>query len=135
MVWCGNDSTLVEELPQTIGAENVTQHYINLAHQQRTSRIVSGTHTELRIVGYIRKGSTTQSADRIAMGVDVFYGTEQMGGGLTASPHHDMNDNFTLLLPKNAEYELRYYDATGNLCKQIITLGEEPLTVAIYQHQ
>ena len=135
MVWCGNDSTLVEELPQTIGAENVTQHYINLAHQQRTSRIVSGTHTELRIVGYIRKGSTTQSADRIAMGVDVFYGTEQMGGGLTASPLHDMNDNFTLLLPKNAEYELRYYDATGNLCKQIITLGEEPLTVAIYQHQ
>ena len=135
MVWCGDDSTHVEDLPRTVGAANVTQHYIDLAHELRTNRMALGTHTELRIVGYIRHGATTQSADRTAMGVDVFCGTEQMGGGLTASPLHDMNDYFTLLLPKNAEYELRYYDATGNLCKQTVALGEEPLTVAIYQQQ
>lgn len=135
MVWCGDDSTHIEDLPQTIGAENVTKHYIDLANQQRTNRMALGTHTELRIAGYIRHGSTTQSTDRVAMGVDVFCGTEQMGGGLTASPLHDMNDYLTLLLPKNTEYELRYYDSTGELHKQIVTLDEEPLTVAIYQQQ
>ena len=67
------------------------------------------------------------------MGVDVFFGTEQMGGGLTAGPHRDMNDMFSLLLPKNNSYELRYYDIKGKLHTQLVTLGEEPMTVSIYQ--
>jgi hypothetical protein len=66
------------------------------------------------------------------MGVDIFCGTEQMGGGLTAGPLRDMNDMFTLLLPKHSTYELRYTDAAGNLCKQAVTLGGEPLTVEVY---
>jgi hypothetical protein len=69
------------------------------------------------------------------MGVDVFMGSEQMGGGLTTGPLRDMNDYFTLLLPKNTVYELRYYDAAGNLQKQTVTLGEEPLTASIYLKQ
>jgi hypothetical protein len=43
-----------------------------------------------------------------------------------------MNDMFTLLLPKHTSYELRYYNAAGNLCKQSVTLGNEPLTVEVY---
>ena len=132
MVWCGDDSTAVEDLPQTIGAENVTQHYIDLAQQQRTTRLTAGTHTELRIAGYAQRGKNTHSSHRVAMGVDVFFGTEQMGGGLTAGPLRDMNDMFALLLPKHASYELRYYDAAGKLCKQTVTLGDEPLTVEVY---
>lgn len=132
MVWCGDDSTAVEDLPQTIGAENVTQHYIDLAQQQRNTRMAAGTHTELRIAGYAERGRNTHSSHRVAMGVDVFCGTEQMGGGLTAGPLRDMNDMFTLLLPKHTCYELRYYDAAGNLCKQTVTLGDEPLTVEVY---
>ena len=133
MVWCGEDSTAIEDLPKHIGAENVTQHYIDLARKQQATRIEAGTHTYLRIVGYTRREATLHSADRVAMGVDIFHGTEQMGGGLTAGPHRDMNDNFSLLLPKNATYELRYYDTAGNLKTQAVTLGEEPMTVAIYQ--
>ena len=132
MVWCGDDSTAVEDLPQTIGAENVTQHYIDLAQQQRTTRMAAGTHTELRIAGYAQRGKNTHSSHRVAMGVDVFFGTEQMGGGLTAGPLRDMNDMFALLLPKHATYELRYYDAAGKLCKQAVTLGDEPLTIEVY---
>ena len=133
MVWCGEDSTAIENLPKHIGAENVTQHYIDLAREQQATRIEAGTHTYLRIVGYAKQEATHHSADRVAMGVDIFLGTEQMGGGLTAGPHRDMNDNFSLLLPKNATYELRYYDTAGKLKTQAVTLGEEPMTVAIYQ--
>lgn len=133
MVWCGDDSTAIDALPKTIGAENVTQHYIDLANSQQRQRIEGGAHTELRIAGYVKRGATTHSTDRVAMGVDVFYGTEQMGGGLTAGPHRDMNDMFSLLLPQNATYELRYYDAKGKLHTQNVTLGEEPMTIAIYQ--
>ena len=135
MVWCGEDSTDIEDLPKHIGAENVTQHYINLARKQQSQRLEAGTHTYLRIAGYAQKGATTQSSDRVAMGVDVFMGSEQMGGGLTTRPLRDMNDYFTLLLPKNTVYELRYYDAGGNLQKQTVTLGEEPLTASIYLKQ
>ena len=135
MVWCGEDSTDIEDLPKHIGAENVTQHYINLAREQQSQRLEAGTHTYLRIAGYAQKGATTQSSDRVAMGVDVFMGSEQMGGGLTTGPLRDMNDYFTLLLPKNTVYELRYYDAAGNLQKQTVTLGEEPLTASIYLKQ
>ncbi len=133
MVWCGEDSTAIENLPKHIGAENVTQHYIDLAREQQATRIEAGTHTYLRIVGYAKQEATHHSADRVAMGVDIFHGTEQMGGGLTAGPHRDMNDNFSLLLPKNATYELRYYDTAGNLKTKAVTLGEEPMTVTIYQ--
>ena len=133
MVWCGEDSTAIENLPKHIGAENVTQHYIDLARKQQATRIEAGTHTYLRIVGYAKREATHHSADRVAMGVDIFHGTEQMGGGLTAGPHRDMNDNFSLLLPKNATYELRYYDPAGNLKTEAVTLGEDPMTVTIYQ--
>lgn len=133
MVWCGEDNTAIEDLPKFIGAENVTQHYIDLAHEQQSRRLEAGTHTHLRIAGYKKQGTTTNSADRVEMGVDVFQGTEQMGGGLTAGPLRDMNDYFTILLPKNSTYELRYNDASGNLKKQSVTLGEEPMTVTIYK--
>lgn len=133
MVWCGEDSTAIEDLPRHIGAENVTKHYIDLAREQQATRIEAGTHTYLRIVGYAKREATHHSADRVAMGVDIFHGTEQMGGGLTADPHRDMNDNFSLLLPKNTTYELRYYDTAGNLKTEAVTLGEESMTVAIYQ--
>jgi hypothetical protein len=132
MVWCGeDDNTPVELLPQTIGAENVTERYISLAYEQYTRHLEAGTHTFLRIAGYADITKQEHSGDRVAMGVDVFCGTEQMGGGLTAGPLRDMNDMFSVLLPKNADYELRYYNAAGELQRRSVHLGEEPLTVAV----
>ena len=134
MVWADEDEDgPIEDLPKWVGAENVTQHYIDLAYDQYTRHLEAGTHTFLRIAGYKEQGKTEHSEDRVAMGVDVFRGTEQMGGGLTAGEHRDMNDLFSVLLPKNTEYELRYYNAQGELQTMSVELGEEPITVEIYQ--
>lgn len=133
MVWAnGEEGASVDELPQWVGAENVTQHYIDLAYEQYTRHLEAGTHTFLRIAGYKEQGKTEQSGDRVAMGVDIFRGTEQMGGGLTAGELRDMNDFFSVLLPKNTEYELRYYNAAGELQTQKVQLGEEPVKVDIF---
>lgn len=133
MVWCAEEEdTPVDSLPRYIGAENVTQHYIDLAHEQQTRHTEAGTHTLLRIAGYTKQGATQHSEDRVVIGVDIFAGSEQMGGGLTSSPVHDMNDVFSLFVPKNATYELRYNNAAGHLQRQTVTVGEEPTTVNIY---
>lgn len=133
MVWADEDEDgPIEELPKWVGAENVTQHYIDLAYEQYTRHLEAGTHTFLRIAGYKEQGKTEQSGDRVAMGVDIFRGTEQMGGGLTAGELRDMNDFFSVLLPKNTEYELRYYNAAGELQTRKVELGEEPIKVDIF---
>ena len=133
MVWADeSDDCPIDSLPKWVGAENVTAHYQALAYDQYTRHLEAGTHTFLRIAGYKERGKTEHSDDRVAMGVDVFRGTEQMGGGLTAGELRDMNDFFSVLLPKNTEYELRYYNAAGELQTQCVKLGEEPITVEIY---
>lgn len=134
MVWADGDveGRPIEELPRTVGAENVTERYIALAYEQYTRHIEAGTHTFIKIAGYKERGKTEHSEDRVAMGVDVFRGTEQMGGGLTANELRDMNDMFSVLVPKNTEYELRYYNAKGELQTQKVVLGEEEVTVQIF---
>ncbi len=134
MVWADDsDEGSIEELPKWVGAENVTQHYIDLAYEQYTRHLEAGTHTFIKIAGYKERGKTEHSEDRVAMGVDIFRGTEQMGGGLTAGELRDMNDMFSVLLPKNTEYELRYYNAAGELQTQRVQLGEEEIVVEIFQ--
>ena len=133
MVWADGDveGRPIEELPKWVGAENVTKHYQELAYEQYTRHLEAGTHTFIKIAGYKVAGQTGHSDDRVAMGVDVFCGTEQMGGGLTAGPLRDMNDMFSVLVEKNRTYELRYYDAEGELQRVAVELGEEPVTVEI----
>jgi hypothetical protein len=134
MVWADGDveGRPVEELPQIIGAVNVTKRYQDLAYEQYTRHLEAGTHTFIKIAGYKVAGEKEHSDDRVAMGVDVFCGTEQMGGGLTAGPLRDMNDMFSVLVEKNRSYELRYYDAAGELQRVAVELGEEPVTVDIF---
>ena len=137
MVWADGDveGRSVEELPRTVGAENVTERYQRLAYEQYTRHIEAGTHTFIKIAGYKQMGKKEHSDDRVAMGVDIFCGTEQMGGGLTAGPLRDMNDMFSVLVEKNRNYELRYYTAKGELKRRSVELGEEPVTVDIYLNE
>ena len=134
MVWADGDveGRSVEELPKWVGAENVTKHYQELAYEQYTRHIEAGTHTFIKIAGYKDAKHKEHSDDRVAMGVDVFHGTEQMGGGLTAGPLRDMNDMFSVLVEKNHNYELRYYDSNGELQRINVELGEEPIIVEIF---
>ena len=133
MVWAGEEeAATIDELPKWVGAENVTKHYQDLAYEQYTRHLEAGTHTFIKIAGYKQAGKKEHSDDRVAKGVDVFWGTEQMGGGLTAGPLRDMNDMFSVLVEKNRTYELRYYDAAGELQRISVELGEEPVIVDIY---
>ena len=134
MVWADGDveGRPIEELPKWVGAENVTKRYQDLAYEQYTRHLEAGTHTFIKIAGYKKAGHKEHSDDRVAMGVDIFCGTEQMGGGLTAGPLRDMNDMFSVLVEKNREYELRYYDANGDLQRVAVALGEEPVTIDIF---
>ena len=134
MVWADGDKedVTVDMLPQTVGAENVTERYQRLAYEQYTRHMEAGTHTFIRIRGFKEAGKTEHSDDRVAMGVDVFCGTEQMGGGLTAGPLRDLNDLFSVLVEKNRTYELRYYDSKGELHRVAVELGEEPVVVDIF---
>ncbi len=132
MVWAGEEETPIGELPRWVGAENVTQHYIDLARKQQTRDLEAGTHTLLRIAGYRKAGQTRRSEDRVAIGVDIFRGDEQMGGGLTADKLQDMNDFFTILLPQNTEYELRYLNGAGEPQSRQIKLGSEPARVDVF---
>lgn len=134
MVWADGDveGRSVEELPKWVGAENVTKHYQELAYEQYTRHIEAGTHTFIKIAGYKDAKHKEHSDDRVAMGVDVFHGTEQMGGGLTAGPLRDMNDMFSVLVEKNRSYELRYYNSYGELQRINVELGEEPVIVEIF---
>ncbi|MEE1168429.1 MAG: transglutaminase-like domain-containing protein, partial [Alistipes sp.] len=46
MVWADeSEESTIENLPKFVGAENVTQHYIDLAYEQYTRHIEAGTHT------------------------------------------------------------------------------------------
>ena len=134
MVWADGDveGRPIEELPKWVGAENVTKRYQDLAYEQYTRHLEAGTHTFIKIAGYKKAGHKEHSDDRVAMGVDIFCGTEQMGGGLTAGPLRDMNDMFSVLVEKNREYELRYYDANGDVQRVAVALGEEPVTIDIF---
>jgi hypothetical protein len=133
MVWCAEEENEpIDSLPRFIGAENVTQHYIDLAHEQQKLHLEAGTHTLLHIAGYAKQGVTQHSTDRAIIGVDVFSGTIQMGGGLTSSPQQDMNDLFTLLVPKNATYELRYANGAGEQQRMTVNVADTPMTINIY---
>lgn len=133
MVWCAEEENEpIDSLPRYIGAENVTQHYIDLAHDQQKLHLEAGTHTLLHIAGYAKQGVTQHSTDRAIIGVDVFSGTVQMGGGLTSSPQQDMNDLFTLLVPKNATYELRYANGAGEQQRLTVNVADTPMTINIY---
>ena len=52
MVWADGDKedVTVDMLPQTVGAENVTERYQRLAYEQYTRHMEAGTHTFIRFV-------------------------------------------------------------------------------------
>lgn len=114
-----------------IPAHNVTQRYIDLFHEQNDKKLNDANYVRLNILMYPDKVHT-QPEDRIKTMVDVFQGTEQMGGGSTASNLQDANDYFTILVQKNKTYTLKYTNAEGPT-QQDIRVGEEPVNAILYQ--
>lgn len=124
MVW--------NETSADVPACDVTQRYVDLYRAYADDLTARGTHTAVSLRMFRDAAHASQSGDRVAANVDVFCGTEQMGGGRTASPVQDMNDMLTFLLPKNRTYTFRYENARGELAELAAEVGDQPTIVTAY---
>ena len=107
MVW--------NEHSTSVPAVEVTQRYVD-AYRAYIDRLASRSDdscVRVAIRMFRDSAHSEHSADRVAVNVDVFCGDRQVGGGRTASPEKDMNDDLTLLLNSGQTYTLRYENARG----------------------
>lgn len=128
MVW--------NEHSSAVPAVDVTQRYVDAyrAHVGRIASCPADSCVRVSIRMFRDSTHAEHSADRVAVNVDVFCGERQVGGGRTASPDKDMNDDLTLLLGSGC-YTLRYENARGEAVSMPFEVtGTEPCVVtACYQ--
>ncbi len=112
---------------------DVTGRYVAIYNAREDLRAKSGTYVPVGFVMYERPTTRpVRSGDRVAANVDVFRDGEQMGGGRTSGPTHDMNDVLTFMLEKNAAYVFRYENARGELTEVTAYVGDSPATFEGY---
>ena len=87
---------------------NVTQRYRDLYAAYADDLAERGRHATVTFMMYDRRRMPGVPIARVAANVDVFCGSEQMGGGRTAGPRQDMNDALRFLLEKGRTYTFRY---------------------------
>lgn len=124
MVWS-------EQSREVHGVE-VTRNYRDAFRTEYDRRLAAQTHVAVTFTMYRTPAVEGISAGRVAANVDVFCGTEQVGGGRTASPQQDMNDSFRILLEKHRSYTFRYENARGELTEVTVAVGDAPLSVVGY---
>ncbi len=111
---------------------NVTSRYRDLYTAQERLLQAAGTHAEVRFRMFRDAAHASESGDRVAANVDVFCDGEQIGGGRTAGPQQDMNDDLRFLLEKDRTYEFRYENACGEAVAVTAPVGDGPVTVTGY---
>jgi hypothetical protein len=114
-----------------VPAIDVSRRYVDLYREIFTQRETDGNHVTLRVRAFKDKRYTNRSGDRLKVNVDIFRGTEQVGGGSTAGPTQDMNDVLEFLVEKNKEYTLKYWLPDGTGKEVIVSLGESPVEVVL----
>ena len=124
MVW--------NETSHEIHATDVTQRYRDVYASFADRAAEEGTHVQVTFRMFRDARHATASGDRVAANVDVFCGTEQMGGGRTAGPLQDMNDALHFLLEKNRTYSSRPTDTQGEEREAVARVGDAPLVVTGY---
>lgn len=111
---------------------NVTQRYRDLYAAYADDLTAQGRHTTVTFMMYDKAAHAGRSDARVAANVDVFCGSEQMGGGRTAGPRQDMNDALRFLLEKGKTYTFRYENSRGEATQVTAEVGDAPLTVTGY---
>lgn len=124
MVW--------SEDSREVHAVEVTRRYREVSRKLFDERLASGTHVPVTFTMYRNAAVEGTSAGRTPANVDVFCGTEQVGGGRTSGPQQDMNDALRFLLEKGSRCTFRYENARGELTEVTVEVGEEPLSVVGY---
>lgn len=113
-------------------ADNVTDRYVDLYKEYKSTITTDGNHVNVKLMMFKNKQCVQNSDGRVAANVDVFCGTEQMGGGRTAGPTQDMNDVLEFILEKNKTYTFKYADTSGASKVTDVKVGDEPLEVKLY---
>lgn len=111
---------------------NVTQRYRDLYAAYADDLAERGRHATVTFMMYDKAAHAGRSDARVAANVDVFCGSEQMGGGRTAGPRQDMNDALRFLLEKGKTYTFRYENSRGEAAQVTAEVGDAPLTVTGY---
>ncbi len=124
MVW--------SETSRDVHGVEVTRRYREAFAAENDRRLAAQTHVPVTFTMYRTPAVEGTSAGRVAANVDVFCGTEQVGGGRTASPQQDMNDGFRILLEKHRTYTFRYANARDELTEVTVSVDDEPLSVSGY---
>ena len=120
------------ETSREVHATDVTQRYRDAYASFAGKAAEEGTHTTVTFRMFRDPRHAAASGDRVAANVDVFCGTEQMGGGRTAGPLQDMNDALRFLLKKNRTYTFRYANARGETTEVTAAVADDPVTVTGY---
>lgn len=115
-----------------VAAENVTDRYTELYRKHLASISTDGNHVSLRVMAFKNKNQDKESDDRVAVNLDIFEGSKQMGGGRTSGPTQDMNDVLTFALEKNKTYTIKYVDSKGKLQEVKVKLDDKSSEVKIY---
>jgi len=111
---------------------NVSQRYRDLYTAYKEDIAMQGQHTAVTFMMFANAAQAGRSDGRVEANVDVFCGTEQMGGGRTAGKRQDMNDALRFLLEKNKTYTFRYENSRGETTEVVVSVGDEPVTVTGY---
>lgn len=117
-----------------VPAENVTDRYVELYKAYESMIMTDGNHVTVEVMMFKNNQCTLQSDDRVAANVDVFCGTEQVGGGRTAGITQDMNDILKFILEKNHTYTFKYSDEAGNSKAVDVKIGDRPERVKLYMN-
>lgn len=115
-----------------VAAENVTDRYTELYRKHLASISTDGNHVSLRVMAFKNKNQDKESDDRVAVNLDIFEDSKQMGGGRTSGPTQDMNDVLTFALEKNKTYTIKYTDSKGKLQEVKVKLDDKSSEVKIY---
>ncbi|MBK3519789.1 transglutaminase-like domain-containing protein [Carboxylicivirga marina] len=115
-----------------VHAENVSERYIRLYQEAEAAKKIAQSHVRVKVMMFKDNVCTFQGDDRVAVNVDVFCNTDQIGGGKTAGPKQDMNDVLEFVLEKNKIYNFNYTGDGGQMKSIKLHIKEEPQTLKLY---
>ncbi|MDR0766756.1 MAG: transglutaminase-like domain-containing protein [Odoribacteraceae bacterium] len=126
----GNSFPLVwDRSIEYVPAVDVSRHYIDVYQSVSSRQEADGNHVRLRVRAFAAGSRLPE--DRLKVNVDVFRGTEQVGGGSTAGPTRDVNEVLSFLVEKNREYTLKYWLPDGTGKEVTVAVKDSPVEVTL----
>jgi len=124
---------LVWDLNNTdVPALNVSERYIKIYKQAEEAKQIAESHVLVKVMMFKDDVCSFQGNDRVAVNVDVFCGTDQVGGGKTAGPTQDMNDVLEFMLEKNKTYNFNYTGESGQIKSIKLDIKDQPQTLKLF---